>query len=85
MRTWGWVVVAEMFTVHLPLDATCEEVVTAVPCKNCQQLIYLRCEAPAKMVVWHQKDRKAYYMCEICGDHNVHNRGGVNVTRVQQR
>jgi deoxycytidylate deaminase len=73
--------VAEV-TVPILFGATCEEVVTAIPCKQCQQLIYLRCEAPAKVVVWHEKDRRAYYMCEVCGSHNIHNRGGVDVTRV---
>ena len=70
-----------VITVALPRGATCEEVVTALHCRECMQPIYLRCEHPAKVVVWHEKDRRAYYMCEVCGSHNIHNRGGVDVTR----
>lgn len=32
--------------------------------------------APADAIVWHEKDRRAYFMCAGCADHNVKNRGG---------
>lgn len=41
--------------------------------------IYLRCERPATVIVWHNKDGKAYPMCPMCGDHNIRNRGGIQL------
>lgn len=39
------------------------------------------CGKPGKMIVWHNRDGKhLYIMCEACGDHNVRNRGGIELT-----
>jgi hypothetical protein len=35
------------------------------------------CGTPAVGIVWHNKDQKAYPMCDSCLDHNVTNRGGI--------
>lgn len=35
-----------------------------------------QCGRPACAVVWHEKDKRAYPMCEIDAWHNVKNRGG---------
>lgn len=32
--------------------------------------------APADSIVWHDRDRRCYFMCAMCADHNVKNRGG---------
>lgn len=40
---------------------------------------YLRCGLPATVIVWHNGDQKAYPMCPMCGDHNVTNRGGIEL------
>ena len=36
---------------------------------------YLACGQIAMAIVRHAKDRRSYYMCEMCADHNVKNRG----------
>ncbi len=38
------------------------------------------CGAPAVAIIWHNKDRRGYPMCEGCAAHNVKNRGGVLLT-----
>jgi hypothetical protein len=38
---------------------------------------YIPCGASATSIIWHNKDRKAYAMCDMCADHNVKNRGGI--------
>ena len=37
---------------------------------------YFPCGQPAVAIVYHDKDRRGYYMCLACADHNVRNRGG---------
>jgi hypothetical protein len=38
---------------------------------------FIPCGAPAKAVVWHERDGKhTYLMCAPCAHHNVKNRGG---------
>jgi|SRR5579872_531916 len=37
---------------------------------------YFPCSVPAVAIVYHAKDRRAYYMCGPCASHNVCNRGG---------
>ena len=37
---------------------------------------YIPCRAPAVAIVRHDKDRRSYYMCLPCADHNIRNRGG---------
>jgi hypothetical protein len=50
-----------------------------VPCQEVHAVVNgrpLHDGEEAVIVVWHEKDRRAYPMCEACGDHNVRNRGG---------
>lgn len=42
---------------------------------------YIPCGAAAVAVVRHEKDRRSYYMCPPCTDHNVKNRGGKLILR----
>jgi len=38
------------------------------------------CGRPGAMVIWHNNDgRNVYVMCEMCGDHNIRNRGGIKL------
>jgi hypothetical protein len=37
---------------------------------------YIPCNSPAYGIVWHDRDKRAYVMCEPCCLHNVRNRGG---------
>lgn len=43
---------------------------------------YIPCGAPAMSIVFHTKDRRGYYMCQPCMDHNVLNRGGKLVAQI---
>lgn len=45
---------------------------------------YIPCGQPAAVVVWHDKDQRAYPMCLGCGDHNVRNRGGRLIAHIIQ-
>jgi hypothetical protein len=38
--------------------------------------MYVPCGQPASTIVYHERDRRGYYMCSGCADHNVRNRGG---------
>lgn len=67
--------------VRVPPYATCEETTGGTTCNACGEMKYFRCGNPASMAVWHQRDRRVYYMCTWCGSHNVRNRGGIDVTR----
>jgi hypothetical protein len=55
----------------LPADAKCQE---ASPFSGGT---YIACGRKAEAIVFHEKDRRAFYMCAPCADHNVRNRGGV--------
>lgn len=39
-------------------------------------LSQFQCGRAAVAVVWHDRDHRAYMMCDMCADHNVRNRGG---------
>lgn len=39
------------------------------------------CGKPAEFIIWHNSDRRAYAMCDSCADHNVKNRGGIELAR----
>lgn len=45
---------------------------------------YIPCGRPAVGLVWHQKDGRAYRMCDACLDHNVRNRGGIQVAQMSE-
>jgi hypothetical protein len=38
--------------------------------------LYVPCRKQATTIVHHPKDRRSYYMCDACADHNLRNRGG---------
>lgn len=40
---------------------------------------YFPCSQPATRIVFHEKDKRDYAMCDPCADHNVRNRGGTYV------
>lgn len=40
---------------------------------------YIPCGRPAAEIIWHNKDRRAYRMCDGCADHNTRNRGGIRL------
>jgi hypothetical protein len=40
---------------------------------------YIPCGKQASSIIWHNKDRRAYAMCFGCADHNVKNRGGIEL------
>lgn len=63
----------------IPQDARCQE---ASPFSR---EVYIACNAPAVAIVRHDKDRRSYYMCLPCADHNLKNRGGklVSTTNVE--
>ena len=43
------------------------------------------CGAPGAKVVFHQHDgRLVYVMCLPCADHNIRNRGGVELVEAQE-
>jgi hypothetical protein len=42
---------------------------------------YIPCGKPAVAIVRHDKDRRSYYMCAACADHNVGNRGARLISR----
>jgi hypothetical protein len=54
----------------IPEGATCQEASMHSRGK------YIACGVPAVTIVRHDKDRRSYYMCGPCADHNVRNRGG---------
>lgn len=58
----------------------CEEVLTMVGEK------YVRCGATATILVQHVgRDEGPYWMCPWHADHNIHNRGGKDVTPEAER
>jgi hypothetical protein len=40
---------------------------------------YLRCGAPAVMIVYHGRSEHPYRMCRLHGTHNVSNRGAIEL------
>ena len=37
---------------------------------------YIPCGKPASAIIYHERDRRGYFMCAACASHNVKNRGG---------
>jgi hypothetical protein len=60
----------------IPPGALCQEA------SFLSRATYIPCSQPATHVIYHTKDRRAYYMCDPCADHNVRNRGGEDVTNI---
>jgi hypothetical protein len=56
-------------SLRIPEGAKCQE--ASILSHN----FYIPCGAPAVAIVRHDKDRRSYYMCAPCADHNVRNRG----------
>jgi putative hemolysin len=54
----------------IPKGARCQE---ASPMSR---RLYIPCGAPAVAIVYHDRDKRSYYMCVPCADHNCRNRGG---------
>ena len=46
---------------------------------------YIPCFAPAVAIVYHDRDRRGYYMCAPCADHNVRNRGGKLIASINSK
>jgi hypothetical protein len=42
------------------------------------------CGHPAEVIVWHNGDRRAWAMCFACADHNLRNRGGIELARKEE-
>jgi hypothetical protein len=38
--------------------------------------MFIPCSRPVCALIWHERDRRAYMMCEGCASHNIQNRGG---------
>jgi hypothetical protein len=66
---------SEIEPIRIPDDAKCQEA-SVLSVKE-----YIPCHAKATAIVFHEKDRRGYYMCDPCADHNIHNRGGKLVTK----
>lgn len=37
---------------------------------------YIPCGRPAVAIIYHERDKRGYFMCQSCAYHNVCNRGG---------
>jgi hypothetical protein len=53
--------------------STCEEA------SSLSVTMYMPCGRPAIAIIWQNKDRRAYTMCDGCADHNLTNRGGIRL------
>ena len=51
--------------------------VTCIEASPMSRNFFIPCGRPAAAIVWHNRDGKAYPMCDMCADHNVTNRGGI--------
>jgi len=60
--------------IPIPDDAKCQEA------SILSRESYIPCGAKATTIVYHEKDRRGYFMCDPCADHNIRNRGGNLVT-----
>lgn len=72
-RLAALVTVLSTFRVGIPCQETTDYV------QGEKDGYYIRCNHPSIGVVWHEKDRRAYPMCRMCLDHNVDNRGGLQL------
>lgn len=74
--------------LHLEEDKTLRIDPAAYILVGCQEASilsrdrYRACNRPAKWIVAN-KDSCIYFMCDHCADHNVKNRGGVYIAKVE--
>jgi len=57
------------------------------PCEEASPLsvhMKIDCGSPSVAIIWHNKDQRAYRMCEPCADHNVRNRRGVRLVPFEE-
>ncbi len=52
----------------IPKDARCQEA------SILSRETYFPCGAPAVAIVYHDREKRGYYMCLPCADHNIRNR-----------
>ncbi len=64
-----------------PADNSFREGATCQEASALSRMRYLACGQAAEVIVHHAKDRRAYYMCAMCADHNIRNRGGAELAR----
>lgn len=58
------------------------------PCEEASPLSFhtqIDCGRPAVKIVWHNKDHRAYPMCASCADHNIRNRGGIELVQADYK
>lgn len=58
---------------NLSPSTTCED------SSNFVNGMHWTCGRPAMKSVYHERDNKSYAMCDMCADHNIRNRGGLEV------
>jgi len=61
--------------------------ITHIPCEEASMLsrkMFIACARPSHTFVYHSKDRRAYAMCLPCSDHNIKNRGGIELQPVEK-
>ncbi len=70
----------------------CDELAPIPPKQICQETsifttdrLYIPCGAPAVSIVRHDKDNRSYYLCLMCADHNIRNRGGKLIRGIDPR
>jgi hypothetical protein len=61
--------------MRMKLEQPCEE---ASPFST---KFKIDCGRPAVKIVWHNRDHRAYRMCKGCADHNIMNRGGIELVQ----
>ena len=50
------------------------------PCQEASAMsvnMKIDCGRPAVALIWHDRDQRAYRMCDGCSDHNIRNRGAI--------
>lgn len=66
---------SDIAPITIPEDARCQEA-SIFWVKT-----YIACNQKATTIIYHEKDRRGYYMCDACADHNIWNRGGKLVAK----
>lgn len=64
--------------IPIPDGAKCQEA------SQFSVTFYIPCDEPATTIVYHERDRRGYYMCSGCASHNIRNRGGKWVTGIPE-
>ncbi len=60
----------EIPLIPIPEGATCQEASILSYSR------YLPCGEKAVAIIYHERDKRGYFMCAGCASHNVRNRGG---------